>query len=653
MENEDTKTTDTGAEETQDTGIDIGNAEIAFLESRPWRPQDADREMARQSIRNRVRNARVGDNVTFRPAKPKPTIYDSSDKRVAVYARVSTKSDEQVSSIENQTKYYTEKIRRTDNWTLQEIYSDEGKSGTSMKRRKQFKRMLQDAKAKKMDLIVCASVSRFARNVSDCIEQVRRLKTMNPSHPVGVYFETEDIYTLDPDSSQMLKIHALLADWESANKSRRMILSYDQRICTGQFPVADLLGYKHTKDGDLIIVEDQAVTVRFIFLAYIAGYTPEEIAEILTEKKRSTLRGRTVWNANMVKQIMLNERRWGDLEARKRIVIDYVEGTTIKNNNEREGAFVEGHHIGIVSREIAYAAHMLKASGRRHSDGVSDIGVIDSGALKGFISIDPCWAGVDNDMLQKVCRSVYTDDELHEIENEALILHNEEHCKTLSMALHEYHVPWGVTFLNQSMPSLLISPKGLKFNRVCHERLGDCRFIEVLYHPILQYIAVRACGANAINAIQWKKEDGKNYDTFSASAFAKAIYEKLDWIPELRFKFRAISRERDGEHILFISLDEPQIYNGRKEKTALPQPAVEYIPYKNSDIQNSGPFAREAAFSRFGTSIKLREHRDRLANTITASDIRVKGNVVENPLIGHIPTREEVAEELDQLLMSM
>lgn len=102
--------------------------------------------------------------------------------------------------------------------------------------------MLADAADKKMDLILCASVSRFARNVSDCIDQVRLLRTMNPSHPVGVYFETENIYTLDPDSDQSLQIHALLADWESANKSRRMILSYDQRICTGQYPVLDAFG---------------------------------------------------------------------------------------------------------------------------------------------------------------------------------------------------------------------------------------------------------------------------------------------------------------------------------------------------------------------------------------------------------------------------
>ena len=102
-----------------------------------------------------------------------------------------------------------------------------------------------------------------------------------------------------------------------------MILSYDQRIMTGQYPVADLMGYRHTKDGRLVIEPEEAKTVRFIFLAFIQGYNYDQIAAVLTQKKRSTLRGRQEWNGMMVANIMKNERRWGDLEARKSIVVDY------------------------------------------------------------------------------------------------------------------------------------------------------------------------------------------------------------------------------------------------------------------------------------------------------------------------------------------
>lgn len=187
---------------------------------------------------------------------------------------------------------------------MQDIYSDEGKSGTSLRKRDAFKRMMRDAKDQKMDLIICASISRFARNFSDCMTQIAALKTMHPAHPIGVYFETENIYTLNPSSQYSLDIQALLADWESGNKSRRMILSYDQRIMTGQYPVADLMGYRHTKDGQLVIEPEEAKTVRFIFLAFIQGYNYDQIATILTQKKRSTLRGRQEWNGVMVANIM-------------------------------------------------------------------------------------------------------------------------------------------------------------------------------------------------------------------------------------------------------------------------------------------------------------------------------------------------------------
>ena len=222
--------------------------------------------------------------------------------------------------------------------------------------------MLEDASKKKMDLIVCASVSRFARNISDLIEEVRKLRTTNPSNPVGVVFETEDLYTLDPNINERLQVQGLFAEWESGNKSRRMILSYDQRICTGQFPLSDLLDLRHTIEGGFIIEEEEAKTVKYIFLATLCGYTAEEIAEVLTAKQRPTLRGRTEWTPSMVKAIMENERRWGDLEVRKRVVIDYKEKVTAKNDGLREGAYIPHYHEGIVSPEIARAAHMMRAS---------------------------------------------------------------------------------------------------------------------------------------------------------------------------------------------------------------------------------------------------------------------------------------------------
>ena len=609
--------------------------------------QDMERKERKEYIRRRVQNAAVTEGTVFRKAKPKPSIMDEGSKSVAVYARVSTKSEEQVSSIENQTKYYTEKIEQTPNWDMYKIYADEGKSGTSMRKRTEFKQMLKDAADKKMDLILCASVSRFARNVSDCIEQVRQLKTVNPSHPVGVYFETENIYTLDPDCGQMLSIHAMLADWESANKSRRMILSYDQRICTGQYPVSDLLGYRHTAEGDLVIVEDEAVTVRFIFLAYLMGYSSGKIAEILTAKGRKTLTGRTDWNGEMVRRIISNERRWGDLEARKTIVVDYVKGKSVRNTEIRDSAFVPNHHEGIVSREIAAAAKMVSASGRALGSGVPETTVIGTGALKGFVSINPVFCGVNRAVLEELSRSVYSEEEYARLEKEAEIINGNAHSDILSKDFTGYYVPCSAFFTGKDTPTLTMTEKYIKFNKKCHEKLGGCTHIEMLYHPMLQAVMIRPCGEGTGNAIQWENSRSRILEEISAHAFCEAVYDMMDWIPEYGFKFRGITRERGSRKAMVFFLDEPQILVDGKipERMDASQEGLpsRYIPYRNRDVGRT----------ENGMSYAVRRRRDSMVDTLTEEDISEKGIVMDNPLIGRIPTREEVRDELDELLMSM
>lgn len=628
---------------------------------RLWRPQDADKfEFEyKESVRNRVRNSQAHPNAVFHKAKEPPTIDDGGQKRVSVYARVSTKSKNQTSSIENQQKYYIKRIAEKPNWDMGQIYSDEGFSGTSVKKRKAFQEMISDAIGKDMDLILCASISRFSRNLQECLEYIDILRSSSPSHPVGVYFETENIYTLDPNSDQQLEIYAMLADWESANKSRRMILSYDQRICTGQYPVSDLLGYRHTIDGELIIHEDEAKTVRFIFLAYVLGYTYGEIADILTEKQRPTLKGRTTWNAQMVRSIMLNERRWGDLNVRKTIVINYKKGKTKKNEGERDWAYVPNYHTGIVTRDIANAARMVAVS-NTHAPGISTLGVLDDGALKGYISISLGWNGIDNDTLHKICRSVYDEDELHTMEREARILSGGEHSNVLSMTFTGYEVPLGVSFLNQSMPSLTVTPKGFRFNKAAHTRFNNCDYIEILYHPVLKSIVIRQSDKDSPNAVRWNSEDGKAISNFTSRALAQSLYENMNWKPELSFKFRCVTRERGGLKMFFISLDEPQVLLDKKAKETLgiadTNEAVQYVKHKNIDDADADTFtARLQKWndSRFGISFALRKRRDQMTDRITAEDIKRPVQIVDNPLIGKIPTREEIAAELDELLMCM
>ena len=624
-----------------------------------WQKRHDDREAYREELRTRVRKAQP-NAAYFRPAKPKPTISDDSHKKVAAYARVSTKSTEQTLSIENQTKYYTKKIEDNPNWEMEDIYADEGKSGTSLRHRDAFNRMMESAQQKKMDLILCASVSRFARNISDCLEQIALLKTMNPSHPVGVFFETENIYTLDPSSDQGLQVHALLADWESSNKSRRMILSYDQRILTGQYPVADLLGFRHTKDGDLVIQPEEAKTVRFMFIARIRGYDFDKIAEILTDKQRPTLKGRTEWNGNMVRSIMSNERTWGDLEARKSIVIDYKKGVVVKNNGQRDSAYVPGHHEGIVSPSIAQAARLISASSRALKGGVPVMRVLSEGALKGYINLSPGWGGFSAELLADASLRAYSDDERNQLAADTAILFGETHSNLLSVSFTGYEVPLGIYFLRRSLPSLTITPRGLRFNRPCHDRLSNCMDIDVFYHPFLQSIIITASSERSTNKVRWVNDKGIPLQSISAKSLCDAIFTHLHWMRQYQFRFRGVSRERDGVKFIVFSLDEPQILVGKGTPdiaSGNANSSIRFIQYR--DNSEAAACAEDGAAypiewqSRHGVPYEYRVKRDAVTDAVRRKDIYAPSVIVQDPALEEIPSQEELQDEFEYLLASM
>ena len=198
-------------------------------------------EEQKRKIRERYVGLAEGE-LDVIPAIPAEDFYDeTSRKRVAVYARVSTDDPRQTSSYELQKNHYTDMVNRRSDWDLAEIYADEGISGTSLQHRDAFKRMIEDCKAGKIDLIVTKSVSRFARNVIDCIGYVRDLKAMNP--PIGVFFETENIFTLNANSEMSLSFIATLAQEESHNKSEIMNSSIEMRFKRGIFLTPVLLGY--------------------------------------------------------------------------------------------------------------------------------------------------------------------------------------------------------------------------------------------------------------------------------------------------------------------------------------------------------------------------------------------------------------------------
>lgn len=162
----------------------------------------------------------TAEDVEFIPAREKVSFFnDDSPKRVVIYVRVSTDDEKQISSFELQKSHYEDFVRNHPNWVLVKIYADEGISGTSLKNRDEFVKMIEDCKnpANKIDLIVVKSVSRFARNLVDCLAHVRELAELRT--PIGVFFEIERIYTLNEHSEMALIQNASFAEWESRHKS--------------------------------------------------------------------------------------------------------------------------------------------------------------------------------------------------------------------------------------------------------------------------------------------------------------------------------------------------------------------------------------------------------------------------------------------------
>ncbi len=249
----------------------------------------------------------------FIPARPRAGLGDQARiLRVCAYCRVSTGNDEQLSSFELQQAHYKQLAKDKPHWDLKHIYADAGISGTSLKNRDAFNAMIAACENGEYDLIVTKQVSRFARNLVDCISLIRKLKNLEP--PVGVLFETDNLNTLDKDSEFILAFLASFAQEESIKKREAMIWSLAQRFKDRRLLTPPLLGYDRQRDAagsyikyaPLIVNEDEARVVRFIFDAYLYGWTQAGIAAFLTGIDCRTKTGSTKWNSSSIGYILSN-----------------------------------------------------------------------------------------------------------------------------------------------------------------------------------------------------------------------------------------------------------------------------------------------------------------------------------------------------------
>lgn len=231
-------------------------------------------------------------------------------RRTAAYARVSTDSDEQLTSYEAQVDYYTSYIKGRDDWEFVSVYTDEGITGCNTRHREGFKRMVADALAGRIDLIVTKSVSRFARNTVDSLTTVRQLKEKG----VEIYFEKENIWTLDSKGELLITIMSSLAQEESRSISENCTWGQRKRFADGKVtvPFKRFLGYDRGPDGNLVLNPTEAVTVRRIYSMFLQGMSPYGIAVRLTADGVKSPGGKDKWNAGAVRSILTNEKYKGD-----------------------------------------------------------------------------------------------------------------------------------------------------------------------------------------------------------------------------------------------------------------------------------------------------------------------------------------------------
>ena len=289
--------------------------------------------------------------------------------RVAAYARVSTMGAEQLNSYESQKKYYYEKINNNPEWQYVDIYADEGISGTTDYRRASFMKMIQDALSGKIDLILTKSISRFGRNTMDVLKNVRLLRDNN----VAVLFEENNLNTLDTKTSEMLLTTlSAVAQQESENISEHVKLGLQMKMNRGELIGFNrCYGYRNENDK-LVIVDEEAEVVKFIFDKYCDGHGANGIAKMLTEQGIKSPKGNNKWNDSTIRGILRNEKYKGDVLQGKTYTADPLSHKRYKNLGEADQFYVSEHHEPIISpekfdmvQEILKERCGARANGRR------------------------------------------------------------------------------------------------------------------------------------------------------------------------------------------------------------------------------------------------------------------------------------------------
>ena len=293
----------------------------------------------------------VAPRVIKIPAKPGASqqVEACRQLRVAAYCRVSTKEEDQANSYEVQKEYYTDKIMSNTAWTMAGIFADKGITGTSVKKREDFMRMIRHCRQKKIDVILTKSVSRFSRNTVDCLYYTRALKQLG----VAVIFEKENINSLEEDSELRITLSGAFAQSESESISANVTWGMRRAMEAGKARIhyKGLYGYRRGEDGKPEIVPEQAEVVQWIYGRYLTGASLRMIKKELEQQGVKWFEDSPEWTISRVRSILQNEKYCGDVLMQKTFRQDFISRKTIKNTGQLPMYLIQNHHEGIVTRE--------------------------------------------------------------------------------------------------------------------------------------------------------------------------------------------------------------------------------------------------------------------------------------------------------------
>lgn len=481
--------------------------------------------------------------------------------RVAAYCRVSTPSESQVQSIENQEAHFEELIKSHDDWDFVGIYADEGISGTCLKRRKALNKLIEDCHRQLIDLILIKDVARYTRNVVDGLSIARTLRNLKP--PVYIYFETSNLSTQNPDYETLLTLIATTTQAESVHKSEAIKWSYKHRFENGKFPCPTyyLLGYDTDEDGNMVINQEEAKTVEVIFYAYCLGFSIASIAECLTKAHRRTgWKGRdedgnivynTCWNRQTVINILENERYCGDALGQKTYTVDALEHKTVKNDGKYPQYFIANHHDGIVTHEVfEMAQRILKTESFRHRETCNnlELSVVPKGLLRGFIPLNSFAAIANYEEYLRMCESVaWKEDNLSYVE--------------LPKVNGFYSLRSMFGERNEAV-KLLLTNRKITPSKNLFSLMSGVEYFEVLLHPTEYLLAIRKTTQDNPNAIQWASWENCKFQslTVKTGSMSETIYDLMNWNRSWRFSCEGYHRTKGKDTVVIFDLRDTVAY---------------------------------------------------------------------------------------------